>query len=191
MLNNIVGIYGSPTPVSTNSYESISTVTLGSSQTTVTFSSIPSTYKHLQVRLMARSNRATFPLDDPWIQFNSDTGNNYTTHGLFGDGATAQVYASAPRANIYGVGSMGTSSGSGYSGGILDILDYTNTNKYTTTRWLQGFDTNGTVSGFGGRINLLSGSWMNTAAVTSLTFGLDGTRAYTQYSSFALYGIKG
>ena len=190
MASQISGHLAPPYDGPYGAYDSLATVTLSASAASITFAGIPSGYKHLQVRLMARSDRATYPLDDNWIQFNGDTGSNYTSHALYGDGASASAYASAPRGNIYGVGSMATSAGSGWSGGILDILDYTNTNKNTTARWLQGFDTNGTVSGYGGRINLISGSWMNTAAVTSITFGLDGTRAYTQHSTFALYGVK-
>ena len=171
-------------------YDALSTVTLSTNTTSITFAGIPQGYKHLQVRIFARSNRATFPLDDPWFRFNGDSGNNYTTHAVYGDGATASAYASAPRSNIYGVGSMATSAGSGWSAGVLDILDYSNTSKNKTTRWLQGFDTNGTVAGYGGYIDLLSGSWMNTSAVNSITFELDGGRSYTQYSQFTLYGVK-
>ena len=191
MLNSIVGLLDAGIPASTNSYESIQTYTLGSTTSSVTFSSIPSTYKHLQVRIFARSNRATYPVDDPILTFNGDTGANYTAHAVYGDGASVTAYASAPRSNIIGVGSLASSAGSGWSAGVLDILDYTNTNKNTTVRWLQGYDTNGTVSGYGGFVDLISGSWMNTAAVTSITLAVDGSRSYTQYSSFALYGIKG
>jgi hypothetical protein len=86
---------------------------------------------------------------------------------------------------------LASSAGSGWSAGVVDILDYTDTNKYTTVRWLQGFDTNGTVAGYGGLVVFTSGSWMNTAAVTSISFEVEGSRSYTEYSSFALYGIKG
>lgn len=186
-----LGIIASSMRGVTNSYESIATVALTTTTSTITFSSIPSTYKHLQVRIFARSNRGTFPVDDPILRLNGDTGSNYTSHAVYGDGASAVAYASAPRTNIIGVGSLASSAGSGWSAGVLDILDYTNTNKNTTVRWLQGYDTNGTVSGYGGFVDLISGSWMNTAAVTSLTLEVDGGRSYTQYSHFALYGIKG
>lgn len=191
MLNNIAAILDAGVAASTNSYESIMTVPVTTNTLTITFSSIPSTYKHLQVRIFARSNRATFPVDDPIMQLNGDTGSNYTNHALYGDGATATAYASAPRTNIKGVGSLASSAGSGWSAGVVDILDYTNTNKYKTVRWLQGYDTNGTVSGYGGFITLTSGAWMNTAAITSITFEVEGARSYTAGSHFALYGIKG
>jgi hypothetical protein len=171
--------------------EPIATTLLGTTATTVTFSNIPQGYKNLQVRIMARSNRATFPVDDPVMQLNGDTGNNYTNHALYGDGATVTAFASAPRSNIRAIGSLASSAGSGWSAGIVDILDYANTNKYKTVRWLQGYDTNGTVSGYGGFVVLTSGAWMNTAAVTSISFEVEGARSYTQHSRFSLYGIKG
>ena len=171
--------------------EPIATTLLSTTTATVTFSGIPQGYKHLQVRVFARSNRATFPVDDPIMQLNGDTGNNYTNHTVYGDGAIASVFASAPRSNIRGAGSLASSAGSGWSAGVVDILDYTNTNKYTTVRWLQGYDTNGTVAGYGGLVVLTSGAWMNTAPVTSITLEVEGGRSYTQHSRFSLYGIKG
>lgn len=79
-----------------------------------------------------------------------------------------------------------TATASVFGVGVMDILDYTNTNKYTTTRILGGADINGT-----GRTVLGSGLWMNTAAVSTLTIITDNASTFSQYSSFALYGIKG
>jgi hypothetical protein len=171
-------------------YDSLATVTLSADTTTVSFVGIPNTYKHLQVRIFARSNRATYPVDDPVMQLNGDTGSNYTNHTIYGDGATTGTFASAPRSNIRGAGSLASSAGSGWSAGVMDILDYTNTSKYKTVKWLQGYDTNGTVAGYGGLIVLTSGAWMNTNAVTSISFEVEGARSYTQYSQFSLYGVK-
>jgi hypothetical protein len=68
---------------------------------------------------------------------------------------------------------------------VFDLLDYTNTSKYKTTRSLTGHDKNGS-----GLIVLYSGLWLNTAAVTSITV-LPNTGNFNQYTSAALYGIKG
>jgi hypothetical protein len=78
-----------------------------------------------------------------------------------------------------------TAGASMFSGEVIDILDYANTNKYKTTRLINGRDQNG--SGF---IWFNSGLWQNTNAITSLTFTAQNGN-YAQYSSFALYGIKG
>ena len=186
-MSPILGIIASQDYVRTppTSYESIATTTLGSSTSTITFSSIPSTYTHLQLRWLARSDRAAAQ-DFVDIRFNSDTGANYAAHSLYGDGATATAIAYVSNTSVGVIFMPGsTATASVFSVGVMDILDYTNTNKYTTSRILGGADINGS-----GRIVLGSGVWMNTAAVTTLTIITDNASTFSQYSSFALYGIK-
>jgi hypothetical protein len=67
---------------------------------------------------------------------------------------------------------------------VIDILDYTNTNKYTTVRTLGGYDNNGS-----GAVALFSGLWLNTAAITSIQTGAFFAGDDTN-SQLALYGIK-
>ena len=168
-------------------YESIATTTVGGGgSATVTFSSIPATYTHLQIRGISRQSTGGFA--QVFAQFNSDTGNNYSRHNLYGEGSTASVDAatSTNKVNI-GVISGASQNASVFGVNITDILDYTNTNKYTTTRTLTGVDNNGS-----GYTWFSSGSWRNTAAITSITITPeDASGAFTQYSQFALYGIKG
>jgi hypothetical protein len=188
MLNNIVGLLGVGTPVSTNSYESIASTTAGAGGiVTVSFTSIPSTYKHLQIRAISRTSNAT-ALDDTNIRFNSDSGTNYRAHQLRGNGAsaTAADLGAFTSATVFAV--PGTSALSGvFAGGIIDILDYTNTNKYTTVRAISGYDENGA-----GNVFLRSALWLNTAAITQIDIQFQsGAYNAPQYSSFALYGIKG
>ena len=161
------------------SYESIATTTVGSGgSSTVSFTSIPSTYTHLQVRYMTLTNTLAGPTT---LQFNGDTtGANYRYHVLYGNGTSALAgSATTAYAPIF----QGNTTYP--SVGILDILDYNNTNKYKTTRNLDGYDTNNTISG---SLGLSSGLWMNTAAITSITFVANTT--FNQYTQFALYGIK-
>lgn len=181
MLGSLVGIIASSGGVAGGDYESISTVTVGAGgAATVTFSSIPSTYQHLQIRGIMLSTTA----NHADVTLNSDTGNNYAGHQLEGNGATASASAGASRANMYSmVYTPGVTNGIG--AGIIDFLDYANTNKYKTVRALRGADNNGS-----GTIALTSGLWMNTAAVTSITLTARGG-TFTQYSTFALYGIRG
>jgi hypothetical protein len=187
----ILGIYASSVLKVTNSYESIATVTVGSGgSSTITFSSIPSTFKHLQVRYIARNNRATFGNDAMILRFNSDSGNNYAWHSLKGDGGSANSGAVTSTNRIL----TDTSAGSGapantFGAGIIDILDYASTNKYKTARILSGVDVNGTVSGSGGVMQFSSGLWQNTAAITSIVITPDNPN-FQEFSSFALYGIK-
>jgi hypothetical protein len=167
-------------------FESIATTTLGSSNT-IEFTSIPQTFTHLQIRGILRGAVAATGFHQAYLRFNSDTGNNYSTHYLAGDGSSASVNATTSSDYITVSAIPGTNNtASVFSGVVLDILDYTNTNKYTTTRSLAGVDANG--SGYGW---FSSGNWRNTNAITSIQiFANTGSAVFAQYSSLALYGVK-
>jgi hypothetical protein len=168
------------------SFESISTVTVGAGgASTVTFSSIPSTYTHLQIRILSRDSRVSTNSDST-MRFNADTAANYSEHNISGDGGTVFVGAgtSVTNMNIGNQPGLNTTA-SVFGSRVIDILDYANTNKYKTMRCLSGYDANGS-----GWVMLSSGSWRNTAAITSITF-TPLVAPYVQYSSFNLYGIKG
>ena len=163
----------------TNSYESIATVTVGSGgSANVEFTSIPSTYTHLQIRLFASATSNTSGA----IQINGNTTvTNYWTHTLLGNGSSASATAFNNTYVPYY-----TSSGSNYSASIIDILDYTSTSKLKTLRVLGGYDANGS-----GNVFLQSLNFNSTSAVTSIKLLIDGSTNWNQYSQFALYGIKG
>ena len=163
-------------------FESIATVTVGSGGTSaVTFSSIPSTYQHLQVRGIARSTGSS----SMKLRVNSDTGSNYSYHQLYGDGSTIASNGYASFTTMY-IGNLPVAADGAnlFDGFVIDILDYANTSKNKTFRSLNGFDANGS-----GYIALESDAWLNTSAVTTLEFTT--SVGIAQYSSFALYGIKG
>ena len=178
-------------------YDSIATTTLSTSTATITFSSIPATYTHLQIRYLAKTNRATYGVDDGFITLNSDvTGANYYSHFLYGDGSSATASQSAGNGGggqgIFWPFVFSTTQISpvGFAGGVIDVLDYANTNKYKTLRCLAGFDANGgTAGGYGGQVIFASGAWFSTAAANNITIKANGS--FQQYSQFALYGIKG
>lgn len=194
-MSPILGIIASQNYVriAPSSYESIATVTVSSPQSTITFSSIPSTYKHLQVRCLTRGSTGISGGAPVYLTVNSDSGTNYSTHHLIGNGSSAYADGHANASYILDAyGGFQTWSGGDtancFGVGIIDILDYSNTNKYKTARALWGRDHNST----NGRVMLESGSWRSTNAITSLTFTTDATYgvSWGQYSSFALYGIK-
>jgi len=188
---------GNPAFVPTD-FESIATVTVGSGGTgNITFSSIPSTYTHLQIRAICKSNQTgtSGEFEGLALRFNSDTNSNYAHHFIRGSGAAATAGSSASQAFM----SIGLQPDTGYSSvsqmfsaQILDILDYANTNKYKTVRNLNGFDSNNTGTNVGA-LQLSSGLWMSTSAITSIELSSGGSfnRGFTQYTQFALYGIKG
>ena len=183
----ILGIYASSMQPALNasSFESIATVTVGAGgSSSITFSSIPSTYKHLEIRGIGRIASGA---EAVLMQFNSDTGNNYAIHYLMGNGSAASAGASTTRSSMGLFWGMGIPSGaSTFGAAVVSVLDYANTNKYKTIRSLDGYDANGT-----GAIELASGLWQSTSAVSSITLTPNSSAVFQQYSSFALYGIKG
>jgi hypothetical protein len=175
-----------------SSFESIATATVGAGgQANVEFTVIPATFTHLQIRCFAQTNRGTYGTDSVLLQLNTNTSSNYSRHNLLGDGSAASASGNANVDKIY-VAEFGTTTGSSFGGAVIDILDYTSTSKNKTVRTLGGVDLNGTVAGYGGYITLTSGLFFATpAAVTSIKIFPNVGTQFNQYSSFALYGIKG
>ena len=168
-------------------YDALSTVTLSATTASVTFAGIPTGYKHLQVRVLAKSTRTSSVLSSTPITFNGDSGTNYVTHDVQGNGSSASASGATSQTSI-DVGRIAGNTGATNVFGfeIIDILDYADTSKNKTIRMLNGFDNNGS-----GVVALCSGLWRNTSAITSITFGTpyDAT-GYMQYSQFTLYGVK-
>lgn len=169
-----------------NSFFSIATTTLSSAQSTITFSNIPQTYTHLQVRFLTKSSYSTGTSDSLLARFNGDTGNNYSMHYLRGDGSSASSGASTSY-NYLWLGNQ-ANSGSGttstFGVGVCDILDYRNTDKFKTIRSLQGYDANGS-----GVAVFSSSNWRSTSAVTSIEFSWGTGPNFAQYTHVALYGV--
>jgi len=170
--------------VDEGAFESIASFTVdASADLTVTFSSIPATYKHLQLRAVVTSASDSYPV---LLRFNSDSGSNYSYHYVAGQGSVVGSGNGTSQTSIITAGNnarfLNPSNPWAF---VIDILDYVDTNKYKTARVLHGADYNGS-----GEINLTSGNWRNTAAVTEITMSM-ASSGFTQYSSFALYGIKG
>lgn len=182
----IPGILASSRFAAGGSYESIATVTVESGgAANVEFTSIPSTYQHLQIRGIVRESTGGY--DQLYVQLNADTGNNYSKHALYGDGSAVTATGNATQNHISVAAIPGSNQTSSvFAGGVIDILDYKDTNKYKTIRSLAGVDVNG-----GGYAWFSSGLWQNTNAVTSIKLYSSSAVNLAQYSSFALYGIKG
>jgi hypothetical protein len=166
-------------------YELISTTTLGTATSSVTFSSLGdylSTYKHLQIRAVFRSSRGELdsPLDVRWNGITS----GYFSHELRGyanavssSGGTGGSYMRL----AYGPASSAASNAFGAT--VIDILDAYSTTKNKTFRALYG-DTGVQILG------LSSASVANTSSTTSITL-LDNFGNLVAGSRFSLYGIKG
>lgn len=167
-----------------NSYESISTVSVGSGGvSSVDFSSIPSTYKHIQIRGIFQTTKNAD--SQMYTRFNGDTANNYSYHGLYGTGSAVGSGGSG-LINTGAWGNCGPTTASVFTTVVMDILDYADTNKYKTVRVLTGYDNNGS-----GLIYLSSFGWRSTSAISSMSIFCANSGTTQQYSRFALYGIKG
>jgi hypothetical protein len=169
------------------SYESIATVTPYTTTTTVVFSSIPSTFQHLQIRYLTRTTRANQE-DNIQLRFNSDTGNNYAAHVIYGDGATASAFTdgSSIAYNTRSVVAAASSTSGVFGAGVIDIIDYANTNKNKTVRSFNGYDNAGA-----GQVRISSGLWMNTTAISTITIVPANGPNFAANSHWALYGIRG
>jgi hypothetical protein len=163
-------------------YDSIATATASGAPSTLSFTSIPQTYTHLQLRIIGGNNG--YACD---MTFNSDTGANYASHRLTANNGLEVTSGSRTSFNAirFAQWSGLNYSGSTVSATVMDILDYKNTNKYKTSRDFTGYDTNSA-----GYLDFESGLWMSTAAITRIDLTMQiGT--WATGSTVALYGIKG
>lgn len=171
---------------SSGAFESIASVT-GNNGNELTFSSIPSTYKHLQIRGIYKDTETGGSVTDMKIRFNSDSGFNYSWHNLQGTGSTVFSSGNASMSSIQveSAGYIGAISGI-HGVSIVDIHDYSNTSRNKTVRCFSGCDINAV----NGSVTLTSGAYYSTSAITSITL-LRGSSAFGTTSRFDLYGIKG
>jgi hypothetical protein len=171
-------------------FESIATVTVGSGgSSTAVFDNIPGTYQHLHMRMCARSERATTAVN-LYLQYNTDTSSaNYVRyHLLYGDGSSAAAGAQASGVaaqNLIPGVTGANASANIFAGAVIDILDYASTTKYKTVRSFGGQDRNGA-----GSVELLSGLWMSTSAITKITVGTNGGDDLAEHTHIALFGVK-
>ncbi len=167
-------------------FESIATVTASGGETSLGFTSIPGTYTSLQIRGIARDTDAGTGWNFGGITVNNDTGSNYASHFLRGNGSAAAASGSASVTTGNGILAIGNGSTAGIFGvAIFDIHDYASTTRYKTIRSFIGGDSNGA-----GLVYLTSTLWQSTSAITSIQIR-EGATAFAAGSTFSLYGIKG
>lgn len=173
---------------SAGSFELIETQLIGgTSPTSVTFSSIPSSYKHLQLRIVSRWN-AGGSSNIVQLRINGDTGSNYSYHGILADGGSISPFNAVAQTLIQ----TGQAPPSGvvanaFGSQIIDFIDYANTNKNKTIRALIGQHND-----YSQHVSFRTGAWYSTSAISSLTiFGNQGGSYFLSGSRLSLYGIKG
>ena len=166
-----------------STYEPIATTTLGSAQSTVTFSSISGTYTDLVLVVSARSS-AGGTTDGLAVRVNSDSGSNYSSTYIRGDGSNATSSRNSNdtyyRFAYDAVVASGAASGT-FSATIIHFMNYSNT---TTNKTIIG-----RANVAGGGTDAVVGLWRNTNAITSVSCVGYGGNLETG-STFTLYGIK-
>ena len=179
-LNKYDDMLAGNSPYIPSSFYSIATLT-PTGVNNVTFTSIPSTYKSLQLRWINMTQ------DDIVLVLNGDNGNNYTSHNL--TSSSGGVYPGWGISNPYVYVDAGwyTSNGTAPEVAIIDFQDYASTTKNKTMRIVHGSDRNSTTTG---DISLVSSLWLNTNAINSIKVFSSGATNFASGTSFALYGIN-
>lgn len=171
----------------TGGLELISTTVATGSSSTITFSSVPATYAHLQLRIVAASSSA---VGYNLVRVNGAT-SGYKSHTLYGFYGDTTAYSSAPAAGtasfVGGLQDVPIATDA-FGVAIVDILDYAKTTKNKTFRSLSG-----SYVGFSSTssVNINSGVYLSTTAVTSVSVTHSAATNYLNGSRFSLYGIKG
>ena len=172
--------------------EAIATTYLEADAASVTFSGIPSTYEHLQIRM---SSRNTFPYRGGTgaLTFNGTTGSAYSTHGMAASDTTNSANPYTGEANTKmprlttGDGIAGTTGGvdsADFGTAIIDILDYRNASKNTTVLSMGGNSLTTSTP----YIWFASGLFDDVTVITSIT--LDSNGSWMRGSEFTLYGLN-
>lgn len=154
-----------------STYTPIATYTVPSAQASYTFTSIPSTYTDLILVVGGNSSAS----DNNLMQFNSDTGTNYSGTFLYGDGTTASSARSTSDSKIQLGGFDGTNPGTL----IVQIMNYANTTTYKTV--INRMNS-------GGYVQARVGLWRSTAAINSVKIYPSASNLTTG-SVLTLYGI--
>jgi hypothetical protein len=166
-------------------YELIQTTILGTATASVTFSSLgtySAVYKHLQLRMMARSN-GPFGDDSIRLRLNGDSGSNYSFHQMYGSGSSvvSSGAASQTAADVIWIAGSGAASNA-FGGGYADFVDAYSTTKNKTIRGLSGTTP--------GLIMMRSNAWLNTASITTIAITPYDGSTFNTGSRFSLYGIR-
>lgn len=194
-MSPLLGIIDSSKLKIVGSFDSIASASGTGSSTTITFSSIPSTYQHLQIRYMAKDVSASTTMSRLTLRFNGVTTSNYHAHYMQGNSTTINGGSNINKPSLDpNVGVIPTSLGSPnlaniFGVGIIDIHNYTATGQSKAIRYFAGLESNNTLA-VAGISAVFSGFLNSTSAISSIEL-INSTNNWTSTSRFALYGIKG
>lgn len=178
-------------PIFSSDYELITTQILGSNTPSVTFSNLntySSTYRHLQLRIVARIANVD-PAGQMGLRMNGSSSSSvYTSHRVLGTGSTVtqEGIGTGPIDMITPIlRTFGGGAGANlFAPSVVDIIDAYSTSKNKVVR-----------SFFGGpdvtQVAVHSGMFISTDPISSLTIVDQTAFNLTAGSRFSLYGIKG
>lgn len=169
-------------------FESIASFNLASTTASVTFSSIPQTYKDLHIRASSRETGAgTGVSTSLMLRFNGDSNANYARFHIYANGSVVSNANSVTDTKVHlgdGVVQGGSTAGI-FGGHIIDISDYTSTTIKKSVRTLAGADnTSSRISG------IHSNVWNSTSAITSIEV-FPESNSFATGTIISLYGILG
>lgn len=160
-------------------YEPIATTTLGSDSASVTFSSISGAYTDLII--VSSILGVTSTSFSPRVQFNSDTGSNYSSTILYGTGSSASSLRTIDASFIY----LGHITGYATTGQpIICITQIQNYSNATTYKTLLSRGNNASTD-----VSAIVGLWRNTAAINAVNIQFQSGTDLKSGSTFTLYGI--
>ena len=168
-------------------FTKIASVTVGASPvSTIDFSSIPSTYTDLCLKMSLRTNRAgTF--DYVTINFNGSAADFtlFTLQGDGGGGSGVSYNRGTFGVNFIGRSSGASSTASTFGNGEIYIPNYAGSKNKSSSTDMVNEDNSVTAYA-----NMTAGLWSQTAAINQLTITNGTGNSYVQYSTATLYGIK-
>jgi hypothetical protein len=167
----------------TSDYQLISTVFGTGSSSSITFSSIPSTFRHLEIRYVGKLASSAGRL---YLRMNGVSSTSYRTHRIRATGSSIGTTDHGSATQIDFQHGFDSSSSNIFAGGVISIFDYSSTSKNTTARGFYGTTDPGQAT----TANLDSGVFFSTEAVNSLTISVSAAINITSDSRFSLYGIK-
>jgi hypothetical protein len=159
-----------------STYDKIATYTVvGSSTNSYTFTVIPATYTDLILVFNGKINSGSVNLT---MQYNGDTGNNYSFTRIYGDGANAATSRASGIPDNY-IGDIPSAS---WSNEIVSIQNYANTTTYKVGQSRS--------NAIGGAVQAWAHLWASTAAINAIRVYPSGGSNYTAGTMMTLYGIK-
>jgi hypothetical protein len=165
-------------------YEPIATTTLGSATASITFSTIPATYTDLRIVFVGKSAAGGSAVENFGVQFNSDTGTNYSRTRLSGDGSAAASARGTNNVALIFTEALAGSTATSPSYVAFDVFSYAgSTNKTVLAE--SSLDQNGS-----GTVARNVGLWRSTAAITTIKVYDYGGNNLAIGTTATLYGIK-